>query len=99
MYYFTPLRFLWYSRPMTKFPPAEAPEAERVLLTVPPAEIAYFHAVLEGYDDLAVMRTLSPAEGLVEVYVSPGAGEEFRLLLAALRAEGVLLETLPGDPG
>jgi hypothetical protein len=84
---------------MTKLPPAEAPEAERVLLTVPPAEIAYFHAILEGYDDLAVMRTLSPAEGLVEVYVSPGAGEEFRRLLAALRAEGVLLETPPGGPG
>jgi hypothetical protein len=84
---------------MTKFPAAEAPEAERILLTVPPAEIAYFHAVLEGYDDLAVMRTLSPAEGLVEVYVSPGGGDEFRRLLAALRAEGVLLEIPPGEPG
>ena len=64
---FSRLGFLWYSRGMPNPYPAGGHEAERVLLTVPAAEIAYFHAILEGYDDLAVMRTISPAEGLVEV--------------------------------
>jgi len=72
-------------------PPPPPTEADRFLLIVPSAEIAYFHAVLEGYDDLGVMRTLSPDEGLVEVYVSPGRSDEFRLLLEALREEGVAL--------
>lgn len=65
------------------------PEAERVLLIVPPPQIAYFHAVLEGYDDLAVMRTLSPSKGLVEIYISPGEKGEFFSLLAALQGEGL----------
>lgn len=74
---------------MKNAPPPPPQEAERFLLTVPPAETAYFHAVLEGYDDLGVMRTLSPDEWLVEVCVSPGRKGEFRRLLDALRREGV----------
>lgn len=64
-------------------------DASRLLVSVPSAEIAYFHAILEGYDDLAAMRTLSPEDGLVEVCVSPGRKEEFLLLLGALRREGI----------
>ena len=77
-------------------------EAARLLLAVPPPEIAYFHAVLEGYDDLAVMRTLDPREGLIEVFVSPGADEVFAGLLAALRDEGVPVRevgTMAGTAG
>ena len=65
------------------------PESPRLLVAVPPPEIAYFHAVLEGYDDLAVMRTISPDEGVIEVYVSPGREEDFAELLDALRGEGI----------
>ncbi len=77
-------------------PLSQPPESARVLLALPPGEIAYFHAVLEGYDDLAVMRTISPEEGVVEVYVSPGAEEEFTALLAALRDEGIPLRNIRG---
>ena len=71
--------------------PRPAPaETVRLLVTVPSRDIAYFHAILEGYDDLGVMRTLAPDEGLLEVCVSPGREAEFRLLLEALRGEGVL---------
>ena len=62
-----------------------------MIIVVPPPDIVYFHAILEGYDDLAVMRTIEPDEGLVEVYVSPGAGEEFSRLIRALQKEGVSL--------
>jgi hypothetical protein len=68
-----------------------SPQAKRVILVVPPSDIVYFHAILEGYDDLAVMRTIEPESGLVEVYVSPGAEEDFSRLIRALREEGVPL--------
>jgi hypothetical protein len=67
------------------------PQAKRVILVVPPPDIVYFHAILEGHDDLAVMRTIEPEGGLVEVYVSPGAEEEFSRLIRALQEEGVAL--------
>ena len=68
-----------------------SPQAKRVVLVVPPPDIVYFHAILEGYDDLAVMRTIEPEGGLVEVYVSPGAEGEFSRLVRALREEGLPL--------
>jgi hypothetical protein len=68
-----------------------SPQAKRVLLVVPPPDIIYFHAILEGYDDLAVMRTIEPGEGLVEIYITPGAEEEFNRLIGALRKEGIPL--------
>ena len=67
------------------------PQAKRVILVVPPPDIVYFHAILEGHDDLAVMRTIEPDEGLVEVYVSPGAEEAFSRLIRALQEEGIPL--------
>ena len=66
-------------------------EARRSVYAVPRAEIAYFHSILEGYDDLAVMRTIRPALGHVEVYISPGREDEFVALMDALVAEGVAL--------
>jgi len=75
------------------------PEAPRFLIAVPPPEIAYFHAVLEGYDDLAVMRTISADEGIIEVYVSPGRGEDFAGLLAALRDEGIPIREIEKGGG
>ena len=69
----------------------DAPEARRLVYAVPRAEIAYFHSILEGYDDLAVMRTIRPDRGHVEVYVSPGREDEFTDLMEALVAEGVAI--------
>lgn len=73
--------------------PAPPGDATRVLLRVAPAQIVDLHAILEGYDDLGMMRTLRPAEGLVEVWVSPGSEPEFERLRAALGREG--LPTVP----
>jgi hypothetical protein len=73
-------------------------DARRVVCVVPRAEIAYFHAILEGYDDLAVMRTIRPEAGHVEVYISPGREKEFASLMEALESEGVDLAILaPGE--
>ena len=66
-------------------------DATCLYLVVPPSEIAYFHSILEGYDDLAVMRTIEPKKGVVEVFVSPGREEDFSALVEALQREGVAL--------
>ena len=70
------------------------PDAAHLHLVVAPRDIAYFHAILEGYDDLAVMRTIRPEVGHVEVYVSPGRDEEYAALMDALRDEGVALSVV-----
>ena len=70
-------------------------DATRVVLRLDPSRIIDLHAFIEGYDDLALLRTLDGAAGLVEVLVSPGSEEQFERLRAALGREG--LPTTPVD--
>jgi hypothetical protein len=70
--------------------PQTAPtDATRVLLRLAPAQIVDLHAFIEGYDDLAVLRTLDAPAGIVEVFVSPGSEEQFERLRLALGREGL----------
>jgi hypothetical protein len=77
---------------------ASAPaDATRVVLRLEPGRIVDLHALIEGYDDLALLRTLDAAAGLVEVFVSPGSEDEFERLRLALAREG--LPTAPAAEG
>jgi hypothetical protein len=67
-------------------PPADT---TRVVLQLAPGQIVDLHCLIEGYDDLAVLRTLDAAAGRVEVLVSPGSEEEFESLRLALCREGL----------
>lgn len=73
----------------TAQPHATPADATRVLLRLAPRQIVELHMFIEGYDDLAVLRTLDAAAGLVEILVSPGSEEEFERLRQALCAEGL----------
>jgi hypothetical protein len=64
-------------------------DATRVVLRLDPARIVDLHALIEGYDDLALLRTLDAAAGKVEVFVSPGSEDEFERLRVALGREGL----------
>ena len=64
-------------------------DTTRVVLRLDPARIVDLHSLIEGYDDLALLRTLDATAGLVEIFVSPGAEEEFELLRVALDREGL----------
>ena len=64
-------------------------DTTRVVLRLAPTGIVDLHCIIEGYDDLAVLRTLDPAAGLVEILVSPGAEREFEDLRLALCREGL----------
>ena len=50
-------------------------------------DIAYIVSIFDGYDDLAVVRTLDPSRGLIELLVSPDYMEDTRKLLNALSKE------------
>ena len=50
-------------------------------------DIAYIVSIFEGYDDLAVVRTLDPSRGLIELMISPDFLEDVRQLTEALSKE------------
>ena len=50
-------------------------------------DIAYIVSIFEGYDDLAVVRTLDPSRGLIELMISPDFLEDARQLTEALSKE------------
>ena len=50
-------------------------------------DIAYIVSIFEGYDNLAVVRTLNPARGIIELMISPDYIEETRKLTEALSLE------------
>ena len=50
-------------------------------------DIAYIVSIFEGYDDLAVVRTLDPSSGLIELMISPDFLEDVRRLTEALSKE------------
>jgi hypothetical protein len=70
-------------------PPTAPTDTTRVVLRLAPGQIVDLHCLIEGYDDLALLRTLDAAAGLVEILVSPGAEQEFESLRLALCREGL----------
>ena len=50
-------------------------------------DIAYIVSIFEGYDYLAVVRTIDPARGLIELMISPDFLEDTRKLTKALAKE------------
>jgi Domain of unknown function (DUF4911) len=73
-------------------------DATRVVLRLDPGRIVDLHCFIEGYDDLALLRTLNGAAGLVEVFVSPGSEEQFERLREALGREGLPTTPVAGEP-
>ena len=50
-------------------------------------DIAYIVSIFEGYDYLAVVRTIDPARGLIELMISPDFLEDTQKLTEALAKE------------
>ena len=50
-------------------------------------DIAYIVSVFEGYENLAVVRTIDPSRGLIELMISPDFLEDTRKLIDALSRE------------
>ena len=50
-------------------------------------DIAYIVSIFEGYDYLAVVRTIDPSRGLIELMISPDFLEDTVKLTEALAGE------------
>jgi hypothetical protein len=50
-------------------------------------DIAYIVSIFEGYDNLAVVRTLDASRGIIELMISPDYLEDTRKLTEALSKE------------
>ena len=50
-------------------------------------DIAYIVSIFDGYENLAVVRTLDSSRGLIELPVSPNYLEDTRKLIDALSKE------------
>ena len=50
-------------------------------------DIAYIVSIFEGYDNLAVVRTIDPSGGLIELMISPDFMEDTEKLTEALAME------------
>ena len=57
--------------------------------------IAFLKFILEAYEGMAVMRTLDPQAGVVELMIAPNFEKEVEAVLDDLRGE---LEVQPIDP-
>jgi len=50
-------------------------------------DIAYIVSIFEGYDHLAVVRTIDPSRGLIELMISPDFLEDTKKLTEHLARE------------
>ena len=56
-------------------------------LEVDREDIAYIVSIFEAYENFAVVRTLDPSKGLIELMISPDFLQETRQLLDHLAKE------------
>lgn len=59
----------------------------QIQIEIPKEEIGYLVSLFEGYDSLAVARTLDNKRGLMELMVAPDFLDETRRLLEAIKLE------------
>ena len=57
------------------------------LLEVDKKEISYIVSVFEGYDNLAVVRTVDTNKSIIELIISPDYVDDTRQLIHALSQE------------
>ena len=61
-------------------------------------EISFLRFILEAYDGIAVLTTLDPASGIIEICVAPGCEEELDEILEELKSS-ILIEAHTADCG
>ena len=69
------------------------------LLEVDKKDIAYIVSIFEGYDNLAVVRTIDPARSIIELIISPDYLEDTRRLVDSLSKELHVRKVKPEELG
>jgi hypothetical protein len=62
-------------------------ETAKWLFRVNREDIHYLRTTIESYDGMAVVRTLDPAEAVIEILIAPGCEGLISALLASMRKE------------
>ena len=71
-------------------------ETTKWMFRVNREDIHYLRTTIEAYDGMAVVRTVDPAQAVIELLIAPGCEEWISRLIAALREqEGIPLEAVP----
>lgn len=71
-------------------------QTSKYILFVERNEICYLQWIIESYDGMASMRTINPANGEIEIYISPGCEEDIFSLIKYLKEEGVGIVDVKG---
>jgi hypothetical protein len=71
----------------------------KVILSIEKSEICYLQWIIESYDGMAVMRTIDPANGTVEISIAPGCMEEIVSLIDYLKEDGSIHVSVPFREG
>ncbi|NTV33634.1 MAG: DUF4911 domain-containing protein [Deltaproteobacteria bacterium] len=70
-------------------------ETTKWMFRVNREDIHYLRTTIEAYDGMAVVRTVDPAQAVIELLIAPGCEEWISRLIAALREqEGIPLEAV-----
>ena len=72
-------------------------DSSQLLLEVDKKEIAYIVSVFEGYDNIAVVRTVDPAQSIIELIISPDYLKDAKQLVDALSKE-VYIKRIKSPP-
>jgi len=70
-------------------------ETTKWMFRVNREDIHYLRTTIEAYDGMAVVRTVDPAQAVIELLIAPGCEEWISRLIAALREqEGIPMEAV-----
>ncbi|MBW2076819.1 MAG: DUF4911 domain-containing protein [Deltaproteobacteria bacterium] len=58
------------------------------ILSIEKSEICYLQWIIESYEGMAVMRTIDPMNGTVEISIAPGCTEEILSVIEHLKENG-----------
>ena len=70
--------------------PLTTMQTSKYILSVERNEICYLQWIIESYDGMASIRTISASNGEIEISIAPGCEEEIFSVLKYLKGEGVL---------
>ena len=57
------------------------------------SEIAFIKFIFEGYDGIAMMKTMDPAKGIITLHIPPGCEKHVRAILQELQ-KNILMQPL-----
>lgn len=71
-------------------------ETKKKFYRVDRREISFVKFILEGYDNIAVLSTIDPGLGIVQLTIAPGCEREVEMVLHELK-NNVMIEPVPRE--